>query len=859
MTRDHRAVTFIPIRGNEIPARNRYFTGRETLLSTLRKRLTSGNVGVLNHPPQAFFGLGGIGKTAIATEYTHRYGSEYQLIWWIPAENAELISDSFVRLGRRLGLEHPERDKMIWMVQDLLSHGQYQSWLLVFDNAEDPATVKQFLPGQAPRGGHVIITSRQRHWRAHTGAEGIDVTEFEPRETIDFLRGRVPDLGPSDDPETDAERLAEAAALGKAMGNLPLAVEHAAAYLTETGVGVQEFLAEFEDDAHRVMSRPVDIAYQYQAIATTWSMTANRLSSAAREIFRLAAYFSSEPIAEELFVKGAEGISRDTLREALTDPARTQSALHELNRFSLIELRGKRKEIRLHRVVQAVMRSQLRIDDPEAVAQYREAVHRLLAEADPGKPDLDTNIPAYDRIIQHLGPTGAIHSGAPELRQLIINQVRRLHLFGRHQESLRLGQDALRVWRESLGADDPVVLRLATEVGMALRLTGRNDEAAAMNEQTLSLAQNVMDTAADETRRDEARRVWLLCANSHGADLRYQGLLHEALELDLKLLPQFVEVFGARHERTLNVRNNVAVDYRRLGDFAKALKYDEETLADREELLGPANPRTLASKEALSRDLRGTGRYIQSCDIAREVVAAFDAHLRGESPDSLNARKSFGVALRKAGFHDDALEVAEAVYASYTDYLGPEHRYTLSAAANLIVDLRVAGELARARELGGRTVELCAARERPPGNITFAAQVNYAAVLRQFDHHEEARELDEKAWRGLRDLYGERHPFVLITATNLASDLFGLGELAEARALDEETLALGVEVRPANHPNTLATAVNLSVDLRHLGETAAADELLARTLNDYRLASIDHLDDARAARRKARVTLDLEA
>ena len=35
------------------------------------------------------------------------------------------------------------------------------------------------------------------------------------------------------------------------------------------------------------------------------------------------------------------------------------------------------------------------------------------------------------------------------------------------------------------------------------------------------------------------------------------------------------------HERTLNVRNNIAIDYRQLGQFREALATDEHTLGDR--------------------------------------------------------------------------------------------------------------------------------------------------------------------------------------------------------------------------------------------------------------------------------------
>ena len=95
--------------------------------------------------------------------------------------------------------------------------------------------------------------------------------------------------------------------------------------------------------------------------------------------------------------------------------------------------------------------------------------------------------------------------------------------------------------------------------------------------------------------------------------------------LDLSILPKFETVFGVDHERTLNVRNNIAMDYLRLGQFREALETDERTLEDRRRILGPNDLFTLNSSNAVARDLRGLGLYQESLDIARRVVNAFEA------------------------------------------------------------------------------------------------------------------------------------------------------------------------------------------------------------------------------------------
>ena len=87
------------IRG-DVPIRNQDFTGREALLNGSPDRcwIRRSKASVL---PAALHGLGGVGKTQLAVEYVYRYGDQYDLIWWIPAEQLSLVLTSLATLCRR--------------------------------------------------------------------------------------------------------------------------------------------------------------------------------------------------------------------------------------------------------------------------------------------------------------------------------------------------------------------------------------------------------------------------------------------------------------------------------------------------------------------------------------------------------------------------------------------------------------------------------------------------------------------------------------------------------------------------------------------------------------------------------------
>ncbi|MCX5358015.1 hypothetical protein OG864_04780 [Streptomyces sp. NBC_00124] len=106
---------------------------------------------------QALHGRGGVGKTQLAIEYARRFAGEYELAWWIPAEDLALIPDQLAQLAARTGAA-PAGTSPAEAVEAL--RGQLRTRprrLLIFDNAEDPAALTLYLPGG---GEHVLVTSQ---------------------------------------------------------------------------------------------------------------------------------------------------------------------------------------------------------------------------------------------------------------------------------------------------------------------------------------------------------------------------------------------------------------------------------------------------------------------------------------------------------------------------------------------------------------------------------------------------------------------------------------------------------------------------------------------------------------------------
>jgi tetratricopeptide (TPR) repeat protein len=843
---------------NEIPQRNSHFTGRVAELEALRANLVRED---RPHPPaQLISGMGGVGKTEIATEYIHRHRDKYEIIWWIRAEHTDRVRDALVKLGQRLDVrpagQEGGRDRTIAAVLDTLVHGIKANWLLVYDNAAQPLELEPYLPA-CPPNGHIIITSRLQNWPGYIEKDNVGVSPFTEDEAVSFLRRRVAILGaaPGLGDDENERRISEAGLLAEALGHLPIAVEHAAAYLNETGHSVDGYLSRFEENAHRLLNEQTG---EFPAsVSATWTMSTELLTPDAVHLFNLCAFFSPEPIAVQLCLDHARAISEPPgLRELLSSSPRFRAAATLMNRLSLVKMDGARDQIQMHRVVQAVTRGQLRQNRQEAFLAYRDAVDTLLAESNPGNPDRADLDAVYDLSLQHLeSERNFLNTANPALRRLIIDQVRRLHLRGGHVEATRFGQDIRRVWLERLGPSDLHVLALSVEVAIAMQLGGRAADARRLILETRTILDE-LDAGKSEIPRDQLE-VRLLCDNAYGADLRTRGQFNEALELDRGLLPKFEAVFGSEHERTLNVRNNIAADFRRLGRFGEALEIDQRTFDDRRRILGANDPRTLNSQDMVAIDLRGLGRYQESLDVARKVITAFEAAGGRENPDWLNARTGFAAALRKAGHHWDALQWSEEVVQRYRDYLGLEHAHTLRAAANLINDRRAVGELAIAEDLGVEIYERSNAVSSPV-EIMYAAMVNLASVLRAAGHPEEARPLDQQARDALMGIYGDQHPFTLAACINYASDLAACGELAEAIRIGQDTLTNCRGTLGPDHPDTLMAAINLAIDVAASGGKARAERLREDALRRYAETLTMEHPEARAAQQGRRLTAEIE-
>lgn len=590
--------------------------------------------------------------------------------------------------------------------------------------------------------------------------------------------------------------------------------------------------------------------YRKLDLETRAREVASRKPGDADALLELLAFFGPGPVSEDLLLQaGNVRAPTEALQRILTDPDYLRRAAVELSHMSLAEIDQVNRQIKVRRIAQENARGQLSMENPDTARVLGELVQSILAASDPGAPDRDDAEGTYRQSRPHLIASGAAQSPDPLVRQLVINQIRRLYRAGSSAEGVALGEPSLGHWQEAFGSNDRQTLALAVEVGSALRRLGRWKEAMELNLDTLGRLRSLFGTG---------NQVYLLCARSCGIDLALLGDYAVALDNDLQLLPSYERVFGRDHLDTLQLRNEIAISLRCLGRFEEALAYDRHTFARRQGILGDEDTGTLTSRFAIARDLRMLGRIREAHEILAGISSILGRKLIVSRQFQLLVEADLAVSLRRCGRYREALVKAEAVFRQYDAEFGPGHRETLRTGINVMNDLRIADRLPDARNLGRRVVAGWMSTAGADHPNTLAAQAGLACVLRAEGNPRASLRIDEHVVVKLTDLLGEAHPSTLAVLTNMASDLAMMGDVHRARQVGEGSFRLHAGTRGRDHPYTLATATNLSLDRRADGDHQGADELHASTLRTTEgTLGADHPDSRKIAQ-YGRMTLDIE-
>ena len=690
-----------------LPARDRSFAGRTNLLRAAEA--------VLDRPGSAprliaLHGLGGVGKTELALELAHRRHTPERICWWIVADSAQAIARGLADLAKALDIPTTLRqEEMVAALWDDLAGRQ--RWQLVFDNVEEPEHLAPFLP---PVGdGEIIVTSRNPMWR-RLGTP-LAVTPFERNESRAFVLMRT-GTGAGAAEQQAADSVAES------LGDLPLALEHACAYIEQTGLRLDGYARLLRNRREDLLTRALP-GTDGGAVVATWQLSVERLrqrSTYAARMLETAAFLAPEAIPLGLLAAGhGEELSAN-------------EGVAELLRLSLLDRDDVR--LRVHRLVQTAVRVQL----------SSTARQEVLARAVTG---LAAMLPPDPDAALEMGG-GEVTSGTTESWDTLAAHVLTL------VDHIGAGADA----SPRGTALEPVLPALLDVVlPCAAWLAERALFPAAL--QALRLVIGLTEAIGNETEQGLAR-----CAFGEVLD-RSGACLDGRRELE-RGVAQLESGLGLDDVR-------LAHAYNRLGHVLHCAGESDSAICAHERALSLL--RKAGGGVALARVLTCLGYVHWSMHTLPAAHACFTESLavlealRDPVPLLAHTLGGLGLVEQDDGRLDEALALEQRALALFTCLNGPRHPDVAQTWDKLGYLLRLRGDVSGAVDAAERSIRDLEAVMGPRDSRVAMSLTNAGLAYAEAGRTADARAAQRRASTLFMAAYGASHPSTLLAARRLAA------------------------------------------------------------------------------------------
>jgi tetratricopeptide (TPR) repeat protein len=743
------------------------FTGREDVLEKLHGELERDRRAALS-------GLGGIGKTQTAIEYAHRYRNDYNAVFFIRTDTETALNAGLVEISGVLALpgrDAKDQNETVGAVKRwLLEHDR---WLLIADNADDLALVKNVLPFDGP--GQILLTTRA----AATGAvaEAVKVEKMEPEEGARFLLRRAGLLGRvSGHQSATGDQQAAARELSIKLDGLPLALDQAGAFIEETPSSPIEYLqlyAEAGAELRRI-GKP-----EHESVHATFSLAFEKVGGASRaaaDLVRLSAFFAPDQIPEEIFIKGGPELGENLGALAKNTLQRTQ-IIGQACRFSLLHRDAISKTLSIHRQVQAVLRDMMAEKGEEGM--WAERAVRAVGRAFP-----EVKFSTW-AVCERLLPQA--HACAE-----LINQ-----------------------W----GFEFPEAARLLNQAGFYLYERGRYTDVEPLFERALAIRGNALGPEHPDTAAS---------VNNLAVLYRAQGKYPNAEPLFERALAIWEKGMGPKHPYVATSLHNLGRLYRAQGKFAKAEPLYLRALAIRERAMDPEHPDVAPILNDLALLYRDQDQYAKAEPLYQRALAIREKALGADHPDVGASLNDLAKLYANQGQYAKADPLLERAVAIREKALGSEHPDVATSLNNLAELYRAQGQYAKAEPLCGRALAIREKTLGPEHPKVATSLNNLAELYRAQSQYAKAEPLYQRALAIREKALGPEHPDVAMSLNNLAGLYVTQGQYAKAEPLYNRALAIWEKALGPDHPDVAACLEGYALMLRAVNRSEEAALLEAR-------------------------------
>ncbi|KAK6356062.1 hypothetical protein TWF718_000436 [Orbilia javanica] len=822
--------------------RNREFVGRGDDLGKIHKYFTASRS---TDTPRIFAltGTGGMGKTQIAIEYTYRHYRDYTAVFWISAASEDTIRTSFIDAVQRIVEEQAIIQAESSPDYEVISHklgisglintrGEVSaspetasniqlalfrwlqlpgnnSWLLIFDNADDLESfdIREYFPRHG--GGAILITSRRPEFSRTAEQAGLDGLD---RESAIELLLNLTCLQDSQDAVKN-----EVIAIVERLGFMPLAITHASCFIHETKVPLGEYLLYYNEAFMAVQSRLPRFGWKYRndTAVTTWEISFSQIEKEDREaamLLGICSYLNFEEIYEDLWVD-------EQSDRAFQLECRYIGWISSFGVFSI------------HPVVHSWARE--RLQGPERLQAVRGAIEILGKACERETVSRDSkkwSAREERRIMFHLGhlqsnfSKSVMHEETFE-NVTILDAMRAIAVVflnqGKYNEGMRWYERALAGQEKALGKDHPSTLITVHDIASVFDDQGKYDEAMQWYKRVIE---------GEEKALGKDHPSILTTVHNIALVFNHQGKYDEAMRWYKRALAGYKKALGKDHPSTLTTVHDIASVFNNQGKYNEAMRWYERVIEGQEKALGKDHPSTLTTVHNIASVFNHQGKYNEAIQWYEQALAGRKKALGKDHPSIFTTVHNIALVFKNQGKYDEAIRWYERALAGREKALGKDHPSTLTTVhdiASVFNDQDKYDEAMRWYERVIKGQEKALGKDHPS---TLTTVHNIASVFNHQGKYDEAMRWYERALAGYEKALGKDHPSTLITVHDIALVFEKQGKYDEAirwyeRVIKGEEKALGKD-----HPSTLITVHNIASVFENQGKYDEAMRWYERAL-----------------------------
>ncbi len=798
--------------------RNPFFTGRESVLTLLHENFHSGKATTL---VQAMSGLAGSGKTQIAVEYAYRHHRDYSVILWLRGDKREVLREDWNTIAPQLQLPIKEKGERVADAVKSWLKG-HTRWLLILDNDEDLALLNTLVPSNVR--GHILLTTRTQ--TTGSMAQRINLCHMARDEAVLFLLRRVKKL--SQDallPEAQSIDRKRANELAVLLGDHPLALDQAGAYIEETGCSLDDYLCRYSTSRAKLLSMRGGLGVDHSAsVRTTFVHSFEKLAQirsigpAALELLCFCAFLDSSAIPEELIRFAAPELGT-VLQPVASDPLTLDTAIALLRKFSLVNRTSETKLLSLHPLVQVVLQ-----DWMSENIRY-EWVVRTIRAVNTAFPDIE-EVQHWHRCQQAMPHVQACLTLITSYALHSVEAARLLYqagLYFRVQAQYDKAEDLL---AKAIAMHQlvPEAKEIATDLRTAFwrhHTRGIYGEAKSQLQKELSHAERVLGPAHQHVATVRLKL----------AELRYkQGNYDAAEQLFLQSLSIKEQNVNLLHPYVACNFNGLGLIYFTMGKYPLARSYFLYALTIWERLPEPQHPFMGSTLGALARLAIVLGNYdVAEAYLQRERVH-LELTLQPLHPALVASFNDWAVLCMAQGRYDQVEILLDSAQSILVQTVGLKH---VSAARVLYTRAQfyvLCGKYGQAEQLLQEVLNI---REQAFGfkHLDVASTVNMLAdVYVAQRRYGLASELYKQAIEVRESILGAEHSDVAQTLNGMAHLSFIQTAYKDAEYYYIQALRIREKVFGDEHPDVAQTLNDLAKLYSDRKQFERAEPLYRRAL-----------------------------